>query len=124
MEASTESVRETPALPAATKSDNGAQPSGTVKKNAASKKPAKKSAKAQSHAERVEHALTELNDLIDEHEAELKEVRDRVQAALSRTGTLRKAVKSAVKDVSVNPALETELADLRKKFESVRNLLF
>ena len=129
METSTETVRDTtvsaptPALP------SGSAVGGTksrAKKNGAAVstgKTTKQSSKKASHAERVENAVTELNDLIDEHEAELREVKDRVQAALSRTGALRKAVKSAVKEVSVNSELESELADLRKKFESVRNLV-
>ncbi|MEL6543003.1 MAG: hypothetical protein AAFQ82_00145 [Myxococcota bacterium] len=112
-------VQQKPALPAPSAS---AAPAPRTKKVPAKAKPAK-AAKKQSHAERVELVLTELNDLLDEHEAELKEVKDRVQAALSRTSAFRKAVKAAVKDVSVNFELEAELADYRKKFESVRNLV-
>ncbi|MEO0459356.1 MAG: hypothetical protein AAF219_00845 [Myxococcota bacterium] len=75
------------------------------------------------HASRVEAMLGELNDLIDEHEAELREVKDRVQQASVRSNMLRKLANKALKEAAHNPELEAELAGYRKKFESLRSLM-
>ncbi|MEO1170644.1 MAG: hypothetical protein AAFX94_01140 [Myxococcota bacterium] len=83
----------------------------------------KTKSKRETHEARVERALTELNDLLDEHEAELREVKDRVQQALGRAGGLRKALKSSMKEVAQNPELTAELAEYRKKFEALRSLM-
>ncbi|MEM6531692.1 MAG: hypothetical protein AAF654_03680 [Myxococcota bacterium] len=87
------------------------------------KQSAKPKAKRESHEARVERVLMDLNDLLDEHEAELREVKDRVQQALGRAGGLRKAIKSSAKELAHNPELAAELAEYRKKFEALRSLM-
>ncbi|MEM6729991.1 MAG: hypothetical protein AAF658_00455 [Myxococcota bacterium] len=97
-----------------------------IKAKAAGAKPKstkRRSVDTESHSARVERVALELGDLLDEHDAELREIKDRVGHALARTSQLRKAMKSAIKDVSHNASLEAELAEFRKKFESLRSLM-
>ncbi|MEL6340849.1 MAG: hypothetical protein AAFP04_16230 [Myxococcota bacterium] len=119
---SSEAKGSTPAVGKAGKKP-ASNSSGAERKSQRARSSQTKKSASGPHASRVETMLGELNDLIDEHEAELREVKERVHQASVRSNLLRKLANKAVKEAAHNPELEAELAAYRKKFESLRSLM-